>query len=39
MTDSTDKGTVVSGTEGSDSYEDAEPTEQTQAEEETLEEQ
>ena len=39
MTDSTDKGTVVSGTEGSNSYEDAEPTEQTQAEEETLEEQ
>lgn len=45
MTDSADKGTVVSGTEGSDSYEDAEPTEQTeateqtQAEEETLEEQ
>ena len=45
MTDGTDKGTVVSGTEGSDSYEDAEPTEQTeateqtQAEEETLEEQ
>lgn len=39
MTDSTAKGTVVSGTEGSDSYEDAEPTEQTQAEEETLEEQ
>lgn len=44
MTDSADKGTVVSGTEGSDSYEDAEPTEQTeateqtQAEEETLEE-
>lgn len=43
MTDGTDKGTVVSGTEGSDSYEDAEPTEeteateQTQAEEETLE--
>ena len=45
MTDSTDKGTIVSGTEGSNSYEDAEPTEQTeateqtQAEEETLEEQ
>lgn len=45
MTDSADKGTVVSGTEGSDSYEDAKPTEQTeateqtQAEEETLEEQ
>ena len=45
MTDSTDKGTVVSGTEGSNSYEDAEPTEQTeateqtQAEEETLEDQ
>ena len=45
MTDSTDKGTVVSGTESNDSYEDAEPTEetepteQTQAEEETLEEQ
>lgn len=45
MTDSTAKGTVVSGTEGSNSYEDAEPTEQTeateqtQAEEETLEEQ
>ena len=39
MTDGTDKGTIVSGTEGSDSYEDAEPTEQTQAEEETLEEQ
>ena len=45
MTDSADKGTIVSGTEGSDSYEDAEPTEntepteQTQAEEETLEEQ
>lgn len=45
MTDSTDKGTVESGTEGSNSYEDAEPTEQTeateqtQAEEETLEEQ
>lgn len=39
MTDSTDKGTVVSGTEGSNSFEDAEPTEQTQAEEETLEEQ
>lgn len=45
MTDGTDKGTVASGTEGSDSYEDAEPTvqteptEQTQAEEETLEEQ
>ena len=45
MTDSTDKGTVASGTEGSNSYEDAEPTEQTeateqtQAEEETLEEQ
>ena len=39
MTDGTDKGTVVSGTEGSNSYEDAEPTEQTQAEEETLEEQ
>ena len=45
MTDSADKGTVVSGTEGSNSYEDAEPTEQTeateqtQAEEETLEEQ
>ena len=45
MTDSTAKGTVASGTEGSDSYEDAEPTEeteateQTQAEEETLEEQ
>ena len=39
MTDSTDKGTVVSGTEGSNSYEDAEPTEQTEAEEETLEEQ
>ena len=39
MTDSTAKGTVVSGTEGNDSYEDAEPTEQTEAEEETLEEQ
>lgn len=39
MTDSTDKGTIVSGTEGSNSYEDTEPTEQTQAEEETLEEQ
>lgn len=39
MTDGTDKGTIVSGTEGSNSYEDAEPTEQTQAEEETLEEQ
>ena len=45
MTDSTDKGTVVSGTEGSNSFEDAEateetePTEQTEAEEETLEEQ
>ena len=39
MTDGTDKGTVASGTEGSNSYEDAEPTEQTQAEEETLEEQ
>ena len=45
MTDSTAKGTVESGTEGSNSYEDAEPTEQTeateqtQAEEETLEEQ
>lgn len=39
MTDSTAKGTVVSGTEGSNSYEDAEPTEQTEAEEETLEEQ
>lgn len=45
MTDSTAKGTVASGTEGSNSYEDAEPTEeteateQTQAEEETLEEQ
>lgn len=39
MTDSTDKGTVESGTEGSNSYEDAEPTEETQAEEETLEEQ
>ena len=45
MTDSTDKGTVESGTEGSNSYEDAEPTEdtepteQTEAEEETLEEQ
>ena len=45
MTDSTDKGTIVSGTEGSNSYEDAEPTEeteateQTEAEEETLEEQ
>lgn len=39
MTDGTDKGTVVSGTEGSNSYEDAEPTEQTEAEEETLEEQ
>ena len=45
MTDSADKGTVVSGTEGSNSYEDAEPTEeteateQTQAEEETPEEQ
>ena len=39
MTDSTDKGTVVSGTESNDSYEDAEPTEQTEAEEETLEEQ
>lgn len=45
MTDSADKGTVASGTEGSDSYEDAEPTEeteateQTEAEEETLEEQ
>ena len=45
MTDSTAKGTIVSGTEGSNSYEDAEPTEQTeateqtQAEEETLEEQ
>lgn len=45
MTDSAAKGTVASGTEGSNSYEDAEPTvqteatEQTQAEEETLEEQ
>lgn len=45
MTDSTAKGTIVSGTEGSNSYEDAEPTEQTeateqtQAEEETLEDQ
>ena len=45
MTDGTAKGTIVSGTEGSNSYEDAEPTEQTeateqtQAEEETLEEQ
>ena len=45
MTDSTAKGTVASGTEGSNSYEDAEPTEQTeateqtQAEEETLEDQ
>lgn len=39
MTDGTDKGTVVSGTEGSNSYEDAEPTEETEAEEETLEEQ
>ena len=45
MTDGTDKGTIMSGTEGSNSYEDAEPTEQTeateqtQAEEETLEEQ
>ena len=45
MTDSTDKGTIESGTEGSNSYEDAEPTEdtepteQTEAEEETLEEQ
>ena len=45
MTDSTDKGTIESGTEGSNSYEDAEPTEQTeateqtQAEEETLEDQ
>ena len=45
MTDSTAKGTIESGTEGSNSYEDAEPTEQTeateqtQAEEETLEEQ
>lgn len=45
MTDSADKGTVASGTEGSNSYENAEPTEQTeateqtQAEEETLEEQ
>lgn len=45
MTDSTDKGTIVSGTEGSNSYEDAEPTEeteateQTQAEEKTPEEQ
>lgn len=45
MTDSADKGTIESGTEGSNSYEDAEPTEQTeateqtQAEEETLEEQ
>ena len=45
MTDSTAKGTVASGTEGSNSYEDAEPTEQTEAteqtepEEETLEEQ
>ena len=39
MTDGTDKGTVVSGTESNDSYEDAEPTEQTEAEEETLEEQ
>lgn len=45
MTDSADKGTVASGTEGSNSYEDAEPTEeteateQTQAEEEILEEQ
>lgn len=45
MTDSTDKGTIGSGTEGSNSYEDAEPTEeteateQTQAEEKTPEEQ
>ena len=39
MTDSTDKGSIVSGTESNDSYEDAEPTEQTEAEEETLEEQ
>ena len=39
MTDSTDKGTIASGTESNDSYEDAEPTEQTEAEEETLEEQ
>lgn len=35
MTDSTDKGTVASGTEGSNSYEDAEPTEQTEATEQT----
>lgn len=45
MTDSTDKGTIVSGTEGSNSYEDAEATEQTEdteqteAEEKTPEEQ
>ena len=39
MTDGTDKGTIESGTESNDSYEDAEPTEQTEAEEETLEEQ
>lgn len=35
MTDSTDKGTIVSGTEGSNSYEDAEPTEETEATEQT----
>lgn len=35
MTDSTAKGTVVSGTEGSNSYEDAEPTEKTEATEQT----
>lgn len=39
MTDSADKGTIVSGTEGSNSYEDAEPTEETEAEEKTPEEQ
>lgn len=35
MTDSTDKGTIVSGTEGSNSYEDAEATEETEATEQT----
>lgn len=35
MTDSADKGTVASGTEGSNSYEDAEPTEETEATEQT----
>lgn len=35
MTDSTAKGTIVSGTEGSNSFEDAEPTEETEATEQT----